>query len=247
MVLKNVENIVAETGNIEQFLGVVGRLKDPTKQVLPFALDIGAYLSGQGLGNEYAFFGGYAVLSHLMAARSKDIASFWRGSDDVDMAGSDAVLRSLKIEYLVSNDRVSPNLEDKRTLKVDLGGYECKVDFYNGDYQTRFGPIESNEHFGVKLNVINPISLIKSKLLTPVREIIHSGDIARLVGVIEHRGIDPKEVTKKFSPSERAIFLKRLKEGYEHILQEGLEIDMVPTRSYKKELAYQLGRGKDII
>jgi len=156
------DNIPRE--NIGKYLDVSGRLHSPTKEVLLYTLDLAAYFNTLGLTNDYALFGGYAVLSHLMKEQGEDVSVVWRGSGDIDIAGSISILNAVKSGYDIHSCLYSHNLQDKFTIKLvtkNSEDDECRIDFYNGDIGKRFGDIEINNHFGIPLRVVNPLSIIK--------------------------------------------------------------------------------------
>jgi hypothetical protein len=251
MVFKHIEECVLEQDQTDNYSLVLDQTKWPTKLVLPLALDIASYLKKLGLENDYVLFGGYAVLSHLMSVGGEDVAHSWRGSEDIDMAGTQRVINALKTEYEIIGDKPSPNIKDKRTIRLlvepGVGNKEeCKIDFYNGDYETRFSPTETNTHFGCELKVSNPLCLIRSKLHTPEDEAVHSEDMTRLLSVLEYREYSPESVAKFFNSEEKAKLLRRFRQGYESIGADGLDSDLIPSFNYKKQLGRELSRGNSV-
>ena len=241
MALTHIEDCVVENGQIDLYTKVLELTKGPARLVLPLTLDIASYLQKEGLQDQYILFGGYAVLSHLMSVRGEEMAANWRGSEDIDMAGTEQVVRAIKSGYRVTSDRPSPNLQDKRTIKLSVEQTtgieeECKVDFYTGHFEDKFFPPETNTHFGCELRVSNPLSLIKSKLYTPNREVVHSEDITRLLSVLEHRDYSPEQISRFFRSPDKVQLLERFKTGYEAICSSGLIMDLVPSEGFKKSL-----------
>ncbi len=145
MKFKNLENNLS-VKYIEPYLELFANLKSPTRDVLGLALDMACVLRG----TEYLIFGGYAVLSHLMQEHGEAIARTWRGSIDIDMAGSLGAFLALSESYQIESDRNSPNLKNKRTLKL-AGEEHFKIDFYDGDMEKKFGKSETNKHFGIEI------------------------------------------------------------------------------------------------
>ncbi|MBI2449146.1 hypothetical protein HYV49_02520 [Candidatus Pacearchaeota archaeon] len=229
-----------EDKNIELYLEIFKDLKEPTRNVLGYTLDIASMLHNSELDNEYVIFGGYAVLSHIMKAYGSEMARVWRGSDDIDMAGTPKVKTALKRGYSVSSDMPSPNLKDKRTLKlVEDHEQECKIDFYTGDFKTRFSP-ETNTHFGINVKVGSPISLIKGKIDAPFDEPLHSYDILTLLSILEKRGYNPSRIISNLNNNEKALLLEHIKNGIEHFGEDRIGlfpshnfISLVKTRLHK--------------
>ena len=219
-----------EDKNVELYLNIFGDLKEPTRTVLGYTLDIASLLNDFGLGDEYVIFGGYAVLSHIMKAYGVEMARVWRGSEDIDMAGTPKVKAALKRGYSVSSDIPSPNLRDKRTLKlIEDHESECKIDFYIGDFKTRFSP-ETNTHFGIDVKVGSPISLVKGKIDAPLGEPLHSYDILTLLSVLEKGGYDPNRIVSNLSHEERALLLEHIKSGLNHFEED--RIGLFPSHNF---------------
>jgi hypothetical protein len=197
--------------NILSYLEFCGELQEPTRTVLGYTLDIASHLHSQNLSDNYAVFGGYAVLSHLMDAFGDSLAKTWRGSTDIDMGGTCNVLNSIRSGYHLSNDSISPNLKDKRTLKLDVSGErECKIDFYCNNPEKKYGASQINSHFGIPLRVIKPEFIIKGKLKTPIGEFQHYGDILGMIAVLEKKGYSPIEISKIFSHQETDELKRRV-------------------------------------
>ena len=231
--------------HISKYLEVFGKLQEPTKTVLGYTLDIASCLNLAELSKDYAVFGGYAVLSHLMREHGEDIAVSWRGSTDIDMIGTERVRAELKKAYDVRTDMVSFNLPDKRTLNV-VEDYEkeCKIDFDEGNPKKRFPEIERNTHFGVDLMVASPLYLVKGKLCTPKEDQVHSVDILRMLSVLERRGYDPGDITRFFKAEERDELIKRIIDGKK--ISEAYRSDLVPKEEFLSELERELHRGRSV-
>ena len=246
MVFGHLENMLAEgdNKNAEEYLDVFLDLKEPTRTVLGYTLDIASFLNSSGLDKEYVIFGGYAVLSHIMDIYGEQMAKVWRGSNDIDMAGTQSILRVIKSGYEVNSDFPSQNLKDKRTLKlVEDNEKECKIDFYTGDFKKRFSS-ERNRHFGIDVIVGNPISLIHSKANIPVSEATHSYDILTLLAVLEHRGYSPKDILKEFRGNERALLFGHVKEGLKKFGED--RIGFFPSGKFNSTLKTQLHKFRGV-
>ena len=246
MSFKHLEDSVGET-RVDDYVNLFRSLHDPTKTVLGYTLDLGAYLKSVDLDDSYALFGGYAVLSHLMKEQGENFAAVWRGSNDIDMAGSFEVIRAIKAGYKVHSCFESPNLKDKITIKLtNNGDQECRIDFYTGDFKTRFRDIEFNEHFGISLAVIDPISIIQGKLETPTEELQHAGDVMGMLYTLERRGYDPKYVSDYFSKLKKVRLLReRIKIGKNRFMRDRL--GLFPSDPYFDELESRLHKVRPAI
>lgn len=176
-----------------------------------------------------------------MNAFGDSVARTWRGSTDIDMGGNCQVLNSIRPGYHLSNDLLSPNLPDKRTLKLDVGGErECKIDFYCNDPEKKYGRSQINSHFGIPLRVVKPEFLIKGKLKTPRGEFQHYGDIMGMIAVLEKKGYSPAEVSKLFSHSEIDEFKTRMIVADHEFRNDRFGI--FPKRKFSNELKKELHR-----
>lgn len=194
MTFRHLEDTLGDD-SITPYLEFYEEIQEPTRTVFGYTLDIASHLNFHGLSDEYAVFGGYAVLSNLMESFGSDVAKVWRGSTDIDMGGNHDVLNSIRSGYHVLNDSPSPNLPDKRTLKLDTGGEKkCKIDFYLGDTSERYGTSRINSHFGIPLRVVKPEFIIRGKLETPRGEFQHYGDILGMLSVLEREGHTPERI-----------------------------------------------------
>ena len=245
MTFKYLESGIPE-GRVEDYLQLSERLHEPTKTVLPYTLDVAAHLNNLGLNEDYALFGGYAVLSHLMREQGEHIASLWRGSNDIDIAGTMRVMTALRSGYDVHSCLQSPNIKDKATIKLATdGSEECRIDFSTGDFKKRFKNIETNVHFGVPLNVIDPLSLIQCKLMTPKDELQHAGDIVGMLYVLEKRGYTPRLVMDYFAGSGNSKELyDRMKISKEAFKDDRL--GLFPTKVFSSELERLLHRSRPV-
>ncbi len=211
---KHLEDCFENERDIEQYLEVQNNLQEPTRTILPYMLDVSALLSKSGLKEQYALFGGYAVLSHLMATYGPYAAISWRGSNDIDMAGTQKVLSVLVSGFSIDSNRKSPNVTDKRTIKLhDENEQECRIDFFVGDFEKRFGKPVTNTHFGVDVSVVEPLALIRSKLQTPVREVQHAEDILGLISVLEKKGYTEDKVASFYRSNEVSSLIDRIDLG----------------------------------
>lgn len=212
------------------------KLHEPTKTVLAYTLDLAAHLNNSALNNEYTLFGGYAILSHLMREQGENVAALWRGSNDIDMGGTMKTLNAIRSGYTINSCLESPNIEDKVTIKLATNGQEeCRIDFYRGDYRERFKNTETNVHFGIPVNVAEPLDLIRSKLRTPKEEYQHAGDIIAMLYVLERRGHTPKAIAEYFTGGGISKELhERLKIGKQEFKNDRL--GLFPTRPFLNEL-----------
>lgn len=241
MSFQNLEDHVAKEDVLDDFFTLFkpsGGLREPTRTVLGYALDIGALLDTIQLQEEYAFHGGYASLVHLMALLGPPIALTWRGSTDIDMYGTQEVITTLKRAYHVESDRKSPNLAKKRTIKLTtLQGQaepETKIDF-------TFGPPEEEtvqRHIlGVPLQVVTPTTLIKNKIPLS-KDDKHRVDIINMLWVLENEGVTPAQVCKLFSPHEKQVLY--------HLIQStkgvstNQRMSLAPSTLYVNTLAHGL-------
>lgn len=229
--------------HINSYVNIFENLKEPTKTVLRYTLDIGSYLDEKDLRKKYALFGGYGVLSHLMEEFGESVALSWRGSTDIDMAGNQRVLEALKASYAMISDRKSPNVKNKRTLKLtENTEEECKIDFYMGNVEGILIP-QTNTHFGIPLTVADPLSLIDGKLGTPESESVHSQDILAMLSILENRGYGSKEVTGRFQDkSKRKVLDDRIKDGMK--TYEGTRIRFIPSKSFVKDIRRDLRKNR---
>ena len=239
MAFRHLEDSVQESQeNTDAYLSLFGDLKEPTRTVLAYTLDLATYLKSVGLQEDYMVFGGYAVLSHLMKTHGEGFAKLWRGSSDIDMAGTLNVLHAVKRGYSASSDFPSPNVTDKRTIKLtEDKEKECKIDFYLGDRQAldeRFDKPEVNVHLGIPLNVVSPLRLIKGKLQTPAEQPEHAIDVMSMLGVLQGRGHTPQEIIQYFDVADRPGFLARVIHGRDIISSH--RIGASPTGDFEGEL-----------
>ena len=245
MGFRHLENALQELPDrcMEKYLDVRGKLQEPTKTVLGYTLDIASYLNSINLGKDYTLFGGYAVLSHIMEELGEDVSVMWRGSDDIDMSGTMGVLNALRSSYIILGDRKSPNLIDKRTLKISRELEKtCKVDFYLDEKQERFSPTDINTHFGVGLRVACPLTLIRSKLVTPEGERIHAIDILKMLAVLERKGYDPRDVSIKLPLEERLKLITRIQFGLREIGED--RMGFFPSANFQRDLMEMLKKGR---
>jgi hypothetical protein len=245
MTFKHLEDGLKSEENLNKYFAVYSGLQEPTRTTLSYALDLASYLQSVNLGDDYIVFGGYAVLSHLMKELGEDVAKIWRGSNDVDMAGTTKALNAIRAGYDITGDRPSQNLDDKRTIKLtEDHEQECKIDFYMGDFEDRFFPPEVNTHFGIDFKVSNPLSLIRGKLYTPQSELVHSTDILRMMAVLERRGNSPENVARFFTSEQKKVLAERLKQSYDAVSAD--RMDFVPSEAFMSNIKKQLHRGRPL-
>ncbi|MEK6825973.1 MAG: hypothetical protein AABY00_04255 [Nanoarchaeota archaeon] len=245
MTFKHLESGIP-LGRMDNYLELSAKLSEPTKTVLAYTLDVAAYLNSIGLDRDYALFGGYSVLSHLMKEQGENIAALWRGSTDIDMAGNMKVMSAIRSGYDIKSCLPSPNLEDKATIKLTTnGGAECRIDFYSGEFANKFRAKETNVHFGIPVNVIDPLSIIESKLRTPKEELQHAGDIIGMLYVLERRGLTPAEIATHFAGiSKTKELYVRLKIGKREFKNDRLSL--FPTKSFSGDLERRLHKYRPI-
>lgn len=223
------------------YLEFCGELQEPTRTVLGYTLDIASHLHSQGLSDKYSVFGGYAVLSHLMDQFGDSVARTWRGSIDIDMGGNCDVLNSIRAGYHLSNSLHSPNVEKKRTLKLDLDGErECKIDFYCDNPEKKYGPSQINTHFSIPLRVVKPEFIVKGKLKTPIGEFQHYGDILGMLAVLERKGYSPKDICNVFNHKEAEELHTRMVVADHEFRKDRFGI--FPNRKFLDEVKRQLHR-----
>ena len=232
-------------GNLAKYLDVFSGLKEPTRTVLGYTMDIATILDNSQLNRDYVVFGGYAVLSHLMSELGEEAAKLWRGSSDIDMAGTQKVRALMRNFYKVKSDMPSPNLADKRTLLlIENGENECKVDFYEGDIKEKFPDPEINTHFGVPLRVASPLNLIKGKLYTPQEQQLHAIDILKMLSVLERRGCQPADIVRYFLPDEKPELAKRVNAA--RIIADAQRLDFTPSGDFTETLETLLRKSRPI-
>ena len=224
---------------VNEYINLFGHLQEPTRTALGYTLDLASYLSNMGLARNYLIFGGYAVLSHLMNTFGTGFAKTWRGSEDIDMIGDQRVLQAIKSGYEVYSDRASPNLKDKRTVKLSgEAGVDCKIDFSFGNIEDRFEKSEVHNHLGIDLNVPSSLRLIRGKLLTPKKELKHYGDILGMLSVLEVRGCSPDQVVDYFNAEECGEVCDRLRIAQERFSNDRLGI--FPSGDFSTSLSDKL-------
>ncbi len=242
--------------DLDEILAIEGKLAEPTKTVIEYLRDIAAMAELQHLDNNYAVFGGYAVLAHMIRQHGNAIAEFWRGSDDIDMVGDIILLNSIRSQYFVSNDRASPNLKGKRTLKIisrgevdETGKGECKIDYFQREFDIE--DTEKIDILGIQVRVLKPSMLIKSKLSVYKSENKQMIDIYNLLGVCEHRELGAERLVQKLSQTEahelygfiknleNSEFVARLSTGpsdqYTADLRTRLQERVIPDSAKPKE------------
>jgi len=128
MAFDNLEKRLPES-QYDIYLDITRRLKEPFNSTLRYMLDMASVFEEVKLKDQYALFGGYAVLTHIVDQFGDKIIPTWRGSQDIDLIGTNKIITTLKSFYNVESDNASPNIKGKRTLKIDENNRECKVDF----------------------------------------------------------------------------------------------------------------------
>jgi hypothetical protein len=247
MTFKNFEEKLhkGQDVHLSDYLDVFSGLKEPTRTVLGYTMDIASVLGDSELSKDYVVFGGYAVLSHLMRELGEETARLWRGSSDIDMAGTPKVRALMRNFYTIRSDTPSPSLAEKRTLLLAGNGEpECKVDFYEGDINAKFPNPETNVHFGVPLRVASPLDLIKGKLCTPQEQQLHAIDILKMISVLERRDYQPADIVRYFLPDEKAELSKRVKVAME--IASAQRLDFIPSGDFTETLETLLRKSRPV-
>ena len=237
MTFKRLEDRLPEEG-YEDYIDIVDDLRDPTKTVFRYLLDMVTSIESVDLKREYTVFGGYAVLTHLIAQYGDKIVKLWRGSSDIDVAGSVNVLNLLKSFYNVESDFISPNIVDKRTVKLRIPDEDlCKIDFTldedQGSYQR-----EEKYILGIPINVAGPYALIKHKLIPAQDETNHCIDIIKLLGILEYRKDSIENLTNNLDPNERKILREVIIETRGKASNKRMTAE--PSDSYLSQLKSEL-------
>jgi Trp operon repressor len=244
MSFKHLEDNLSD-GHISPYLGFLKGLQEPTRTVLRYTLDIASTLNSNELLEKYSVFGGYAVLSNLMNAFGDSVAKVWRGSEDIDLGGNHDVLKAIKSGYHVFNDLPSPNIPDKRTLKLDIDGEkECKIDFYLGDVSKEYGCSQVNSHFGIPLRVVKPEYVIRGKLKISEPEMKHYGDILAMLSVLEKQGKTPTDILKILNHKEMENLQKRIVIAEQEFGKDRLAF--FPNETFSEKLKRELHLRKPI-
>ncbi len=187
------------------FKNEVGKIKDRiVRNTLLYLLDSAQNFSNIGLNDQYALFGGYGVLAHILDYSGESLISQWRGSSDIDLAGTERIINAFYQFYNVTNNRPSPNLSDKNTIKIIKGDNpECKIDFVylKNDFRT-----EQKKIYGIPITVADITYLIKSKLKIDGNEKDkwkHEQDVMNLIGVLYHSDKSVKSFVEEFGLDQR--------------------------------------------
>lgn len=209
MVFKNLEEKLS-VENFGIYSDIVQRIKEPFKSTLRYMLDIASVIEEIQLKDEYTMVGGYAVLTHIVDQFGDKIIPTWRGSQDIDMAGSYKVINALKSFYNIESDLPSPNIKDKRTLKIKEDENECKIDFILGDLPYKR---EEKRILGIPILVASPFDLIKSKASLAKEQLTHKVDVLKLLGVLEYRGFSINELVSGLDEQQREDLYNILENG----------------------------------
>ncbi len=232
------ENLELTDADIGDIIREQNKVQEPTKTIIGYVTDIAALLKGYRLDQQYGIFGGYAVLAQLVSRFGDSVISAWRGSDDIDMFGTMDVLNAIRSSYTVTNDRPSPNVSDKVTLKVFAPDEaECKIDYVfakkSGQaYQTEVIPV-----LGVPIVVSKPLDLVKAKIELAQGERKQLADVESLLGVLEYRRTSVDNVSAALStPLARQL--------YQHVVKltdfEPVRLTTGPSLKYLRDLKQEL-------
>jgi len=230
---------------IPPYLEFLKGLQEPTRTVLRYTLDIATTINSKKLLEKYSVFGGYAVLSNLMDAFGDSVAKVWRGSEDIDLGGDYDVLNVIRSGYNVFNDFPSPNIPDKRTLKLKIPKEkECKIDFYLGDVSKEYGCSQVNSHFGIPLRVVKPEYVIRGKLKISEPEMKHYGDILAMLSVLEKQGKTPADILKILDHKEIEDLQRRIVIAENKFSKD--RFGFFPNETFSKSLKRELHLKKPI-
>src|SRR3989344_1132899 len=239
MTFHNLEKRVTELGLEEEYLELFDKLKLPTKHALAYLLDIGALLEENGLKNSYAVFGGYAVLTQLMRVLGPKIALAWRGSEDIDLYGTERIVGALNGEYKVVSDNASPNIAKKRTIRLLTREAnpepELKVDFSTRVHDYAINEIDI---MGVPLSVVSPLSLVKGKTHLAVKDEKHLTDVLNLLWILEHDNVSPETTYFGFNQKQRKELKEVVIKGREMCKPQ--RIGFTPSMKYLSDIKKNL-------
>ena len=208
MTFKNLEEAIAkgEESKFDEYLEIMGTLKEPTRSTFAYLLDIATTLRQNELQDRYQVFGGYAVLPHLIFKYGDRIVLAWRGSSDIDMAGDIEVLNVMKGLYNVKTDVAAPNIPGKRKVRLSTENEaECSVDYLP---DKRLGGTETLPILGIEVPVLEPRELILSKLRVKEEKTgrivgMHRVDIIKLLDILEFRKVDPKAFARSLTLDQK--------------------------------------------
>ena len=217
MKFRHLEDMLTEQG-IDLYSEIISNMKEPFVSIFNYLLDITSFLDSEKLKSEYKIIGGYAVLTHIVDQYGEKVIPKWRGSKDIDIIGSDRVHRALKREYniLSIDDRPSPNLLNKRTIKIkndENTEFEgCKIDFVSGDQNLISEYQEEKKILEIPIMVTNSLGLIKYKLAVTKEELEHKEDILKLIGIMEQKGQSVSHLVDNIDHTQRESLYNLLKE-----------------------------------
>lgn len=230
MAFPNLEDRL-DIAQYESYLSVMNDLKDPFKTAFGYALDMACVLDTNQLRREYALFGGYGVLTHIVDRFGEKIIPIWRGSNDVDMLGTMKTLSALKSFYLFKSDLPSPNLENKRTLIIQGETGDYKLDFCVTSPED-MAACEDKLIWGVPVSVIRPINLIGNKILLAKDEAKQKEDVLQLLGILEYGGMGIPEFVKDLTREKRTSLYDLLMNA----VPEGSRVNIGASEDYLKSL-----------
>lgn len=194
---------------LDAILEVPTKVSEPTRTVIGYLTDISALFAKLGYSTDHGIYGGYGVLAQLVSKYGDPIIPVWRGSDDIDMFGTIDVLNMLRSVYDVQNDRPSPNIDAKFTLKIktkdDLRNEKnalCKIDYSIMSKGVPRYATETIHVLGVPIVAATPLALVRSKLEVASKEAEHLEDIYSMLGVLEYRNERPENVTAILDDNE---------------------------------------------
>ncbi|MBI1970013.1 hypothetical protein HYS48_04935 [Candidatus Woesearchaeota archaeon] len=246
--LKSLEESLRETGNLENFSRALSHPIQKVRETTALLFAIAYALEQKKLNRDYVVYGGYSVLLQLARTVGIEAIALWRGSYDIDMVGSEKVVESIKEQYRVISDRVSPNVRGKRTLRVQIDETEpIKIDirqkeeFLDEPSEVYYQDIETVELFGIPVNVLTLERQLKDKLSITRRNLQRDReDIYTLLGLLYLRGSEPVTLAHALDLNQRRKLYDMLK-GVKYIKEEVLVEPDIPYLSNLKKALKKRG------
>lgn len=225
------EGLLSEA-DLDKVLALYDKIDQPVRSLLELAGDISVTLLQRDLQKNHCIFGGYAVLAHLVDRFGDQFIPAWRGSDDVDIIGTEDVLHALEDRFKIKASRLNHNVN-----KYSLFVPGDKEETYKIDYVARQLPAcEEVTVLGVPLQVMAPLPLIQSKLAPAQTQEKHRVDVIHLVGVLEDRDVSPRNVAKQLHLPQRRELYDVLQLGFD----PNSRVSVGPTPAYARDLRTEL-------
>lgn len=231
------EGILSESC-IDDFAKIREKLNEPTKTVMSYLGDIAALLIEKGLDTNYGVFGGYGVLTQLAGAHGDSIIPLWRGSEDIDMFGTAEILKSIRGGYRISNDRPSPNIPNKHTVKIntaDGAEPETRIDFILTPQNSKRYETEEIVLMGIHVQTSTPLELVRSKIDFATKESKQLQDVYAMLSVLEKRSVEPKEIASELQ-RHKAITLYNILVAENGRKYAGVRLGITASDAYIKDL-----------